>query len=45
MVAPPFHRPGTVAEIASTVAFLCVERAGYTTGTVITIDGGNNLRK
>jgi NAD(P)-dependent dehydrogenase (short-subunit alcohol dehydrogenase family) len=41
----PFGRLGTVAEIADTVAFLCSERSGYTTGTVITIDGGNSLRK
>src|SRR4051812_12243572 len=41
----PFGRLGTVAEIADTVAFLCSERAGYTTGTVITIDGGNSVRK
>jgi NAD(P)-dependent dehydrogenase (short-subunit alcohol dehydrogenase family) len=36
---------GTVAEIADTVAFLCSERSGYTSGTVITIDGGNSVRK
>jgi NAD(P)-dependent dehydrogenase (short-subunit alcohol dehydrogenase family) len=41
----PFGRLGTVAEIADTVAFLCSNRAGYTTGTVVTIDGGNSLRK
>ncbi len=41
----PFGRLGRVAEIADTVAFLCPDRSSYTTGTVITIDGGNNLRK
>jgi 3-oxoacyl-[acyl-carrier protein] reductase len=41
----PFGRLGTVAEIANTVAFLCSERSGYTTGTVITIDGGASGRK
>jgi NAD(P)-dependent dehydrogenase (short-subunit alcohol dehydrogenase family) len=41
----PFGRLGGVAEIADTVAFLCSDRSGYTTGTVITIDGGNSLRK
>jgi NAD(P)-dependent dehydrogenase (short-subunit alcohol dehydrogenase family) len=41
----PFGRLGSVAEIADTVAFLCSDRSSYTTGTVITIDGGNSLRK
>ena len=36
----PMGRLGLVAEIADTVAFLCSERSGFTTGTVITIDGG-----
>jgi NAD(P)-dependent dehydrogenase (short-subunit alcohol dehydrogenase family) len=41
----PFGRLGRVAEIADTVAFLCSKRSSYTTGTVITIDGGASLRK
>ena len=41
----PFGRLGTVAEIADTVAFLCSDRASYTTGTVLTIDGGASWRK
>ena len=41
----PFGRLGTVAEIADTVAFLCSERSSYTSGTVLTIDGGAAGRK
>jgi len=35
----PFGRPGTPEEIANAVAFLASPRSGYTTGTVLTIDG------
>lgn len=41
----PFGRLGTVDEIASMIAFLCSDRSGYTTGTVITIDGGASARR
>ncbi len=41
----PFGRLGTVAEIADTIAFLCSDRSSYTTGAVITIDGGASWRK
>jgi hypothetical protein len=37
----PFGRPATTMEIADMVAFLASERSAYTSGTVITIDGGS----
>lgn len=36
----PAERHGTPEEIGATIAFLCSEMAGYTTGEWITIDGG-----
>ena len=36
----PFGRAGEAAEIAAMVAFLASDRSAYTTGTVVTIDGG-----
>src|SRR4051812_16712595 len=35
-----FGRPATAAEIASAVAFLASEHSAYTTGVILTIDGG-----
>lgn len=40
----PFGRPAHPAEIADAVCFLASERAGYTTGTTLTIDGGLTYR-
>ena len=36
----PFERAGTSEEISAMVALLASERSAYTTGTIITIDGG-----
>jgi len=41
----PFGRLGTVDEVASMIVFLCSDRSGYTSGTVITVDGGAASRK
>lgn len=38
--AMPFARPGTPEEIAWAVAFLVSPRSSYTSGTMLTIDGG-----
>lgn len=40
----PFGRPATVDEIAATVVFLASDLSGYTSGTVVTIDGGMTNR-
>jgi NAD(P)-dependent dehydrogenase (short-subunit alcohol dehydrogenase family) len=36
----PYGRMGSPEEIANAVAFLASARSGYTTGTILTIDGG-----
>ena len=36
----PFGRAATVEEIAATAALLASDRSSYTTGTIVTIDGG-----
>jgi NAD(P)-dependent dehydrogenase (short-subunit alcohol dehydrogenase family) len=39
----PLGRPGNPEEIASAVAWLASDEAGFTTGAVIAIDGGNTV--
>ena len=36
----PFGRPAAPEEVAAAVAFLASPRSGYTSGTILTIDGG-----
>ncbi len=39
-----FGRPGTPQEIAAATLFLASERSAYTSGTILTIDGGLSAR-
>jgi meso-butanediol dehydrogenase / (S,S)-butanediol dehydrogenase / diacetyl reductase len=39
----PLRRPGRPEEIAAAVAWLTSEDAGFTTGAVVVIDGGNSV--
>ena len=41
----PFGRLATVDEVANMAAFLCSDLSAYTTGTIITIDGGASARR
>jgi NAD(P)-dependent dehydrogenase (short-subunit alcohol dehydrogenase family) len=41
----PFGRMATVEEIGALVAFLCSPLSGYTTGTIVTVDGGASSRR
>lgn len=39
-----FGRAATATEIANMAAFLASDLSGYTTGTVVTVDGGGTSR-
>lgn len=41
----PLGRPATVPEVADSIVFLASDRSGYTSGTIITIDGGIASRR
>jgi NAD(P)-dependent dehydrogenase (short-subunit alcohol dehydrogenase family) len=41
----PFGRLATVDEVANMVVFLCSDMSSYTTGAVITVDGGASWRR
>jgi hypothetical protein len=41
----PFGRLATVDEVANMAAFLCSDLSAYTTGTIVTIDGGASARR
>jgi NAD(P)-dependent dehydrogenase (short-subunit alcohol dehydrogenase family) len=41
----PFGRLGTVDEVVNMIVFLCSDLSSYTTGTVVTVDGGASARR
>lgn len=45
MATMPFGRAGRVEEVAALAAFLASDLSGYTSGTIITVDGGMASRR
>ena len=45
MAAMPFGRAGRVEEVAALAAFLASDLSGYTSGTIVTVDGGMASRR
>jgi 3-oxoacyl-[acyl-carrier protein] reductase len=41
----PIGRPGTPAEVAALIVFLCSDEASYITGQIIVVDGGNTVQE
>ena len=41
----PFNRPADAREVADVIAFLASPRAGYVSGTVVTVDGGHSVSR
>ncbi|BCH31290.1 short-chain dehydrogenase [Mesorhizobium sp. L-8-10] len=41
----PLGRPAHVDEVVDTIVFLASDRSGYTTGTIVTVDGGIASRR
>ena len=40
----PLKRPATVPEVVDLMVFLASDRSGYTSGTIVTVDGGISSR-
>lgn len=41
----PFDRPGEPEEVADAVTLLASPRAGYVSGTIVTVDAGHSVAR